>query len=39
MPRATTAAWLVMPPRAVKDALGRVHAVNVFGRCFDRGPE
>ncbi len=31
MPRATTAAWLVMPPRAVRMPGRRVHAVDVFG--------
>ena len=31
MPRATTAAWLVMPPRAVRDADRGVHAVDVLG--------
>ena len=35
MPRATTAAWLVMPPRAVRMPLRRVHAVNVFRAGLD----
>ena len=35
MPRATTAAWLVMPPRAVRMPLRRVHAVNVLGAGLD----
>ena len=35
MPRATTAAWLVMPPRAGEDALGGVHAVDVFRAGLD----
>jgi hypothetical protein len=30
MPRATTAAWLVMPPRAVRMPLGGMHAVDVL---------
>jgi hypothetical protein len=35
MPRATTAAWLVMPPRAVTMACGGMHAVNVFRAGFN----
>ena len=35
MPRATTAAWLVMPPRLVTMPLRGVHAVNIFGAGFD----
>ena len=31
MPRATTAAWLVMPPREVRMPLAPLHAVNVVG--------
>ena len=35
MPRATTAAWEVMPPRAVRMPCGGVHAVDVLGRGLD----
>ena len=35
MPRATTAAWLVMPPRAVRMPLRGVHAVDVLGAGLD----
>ena len=31
MPRATTAAWLVMPPRVVRMPTGGMHAVDVLG--------
>ena len=31
MPRATTAAWLVMPPRVVRMPPGGMHAVDVLG--------
>ena len=34
MPRATTAAWLDLPPTAVRMPFGDVHAVNVVGRGF-----
>ena len=35
MPRATTAACEVMPPRAVRMPGGRLHAVDVLGRGLD----
>ncbi len=35
MPRATTAACEVMPPRVVRMPSGGVHAVNVFGAGLD----
>jgi hypothetical protein len=35
MPRATTAAWEVMPPRVVEDALRRMHAVDVLRARLD----
>ena len=35
MPRATTAAWLVMPPRVVRMPLRGVHAVDVLGAGLD----
>ena len=34
MPRANTAAWLVMPPRTGDNALGRMHAMDIFRAGF-----
>ena len=38
MPRATTAAWLVMPPRTVRMPCGDLHALDVLGRWSPGGP-